>query len=187
MRALRLPPRPPQEVGSPLCFQVSGWCCPHGSGKNQQRQRQWGWKHHAPRAKIPKGMRKLNPLTLRRINTRDNASNFKYLFLKSAKGIKKNTFSIYINIKIVDVHFLLSQDESLKGWKQEIKNSLNSLKYYISAVFFLKPPESSLLLEQMLKLFFFSGWTQRWAQAGRRLGVVVAAVVHSRAGVRQHR
>lgn len=31
--------------------------------------------------------------------------------------------------------FLLSQKESLKGWKQEIKNSLNSLKYYISAVF----------------------------------------------------
>lgn len=59
-----------------------------------------------PRAKIPEGMRKLNPLTLPRINTRDNASNFKYLFLKSAKGIKKTTFSIYINIKIVDGHFL---------------------------------------------------------------------------------
>lgn len=56
-------------------------------------------------------------------------------------------------------------------------------KYYISAVF----SRVSLLIKQVSKLFFlFKTELQQWPQpflGGGGLGVVVAAVVHGRAGV----
>lgn len=119
---------------------------------------------------------------------------FAYIYFSKVQKSIKNTFTIYINIKIVNIQYLLSQNESLKGKKKELK-PVFILKSYNTTVFSKTSWTFPAILTNFKNIIFLSSCSCRdlrsdhvsLQQPNRRLGVVVATVIHSRCGVRQHR